>query len=275
MGYRLARQILHLCTKRPFAAPHGAMSHDQREGHKGNCSFCGVAGDFPRNPEIASIRENYRCTTCGASLRYREQARVILSFYSRHESRHIRDLIKENEFSALRIYEPGLIGPFRKYFQVLDHYVTSFFWNDVAPGEYSEGIQCQDLTRLTYDDSSFDLVLTSDIFEHVRRPLEGFQEINRVLKPGGMHIFSIPVQHPMPAKMVSRVDTSGEEDIHILPPHYHGAPKGGKSLVYTDFGGDLVENLNQNGIDLQMDPPSWSGNLESAMDRMVTFYWKK
>ena len=275
MGLRFARQLLCLCRKRLFSVPYDGKSSEQRNSHRENCSVCGVDGDFPRNPKIASIRENFGCTTCGASLRYREQARVILSFYSRHGSRHIGDLIKEAEFRALRVYEPGLIGPFRKYFQVLDNYVTSFFWDDVAPGEFSEGIQCQDLTHLTYDDSSFDLVLTSDIFEHVRHPLEGFQEIDRILKLGGMHIFSIPVQHPMPTKTVSRVDTSGEDDIHILPPHYHGAPRGGRSLVYTDFGDDLVENLNRNGIDLRMDPPSWSGNLESATDRMVTFYWKK
>ena len=224
---------------------------------------------------MASIRENFRCSNCAASLRYREQARVILSFYSRHQSRHIGDLSKEREFREMNIYEAGIVGPFRKFFQTLDHYVTSYYWEDVPPGDYSEGVQCQDLTRLTFDDSSFDLVVTSDIFEHVRRPFEGFQEIDRVLKPGGMHIFSIPVQHPMATETVFRVDTSGDEDIHILPPHYHGAPRGGRSLVYTDFGSDIIENLNQIGIELRMDPPSWSGNMDSVTDRMITFYWQK
>ena len=121
---------------------------------------------------------------------------------------------------------------FRKYFQALDHYTTSYYWDGVPLGDYSEGVQCQDLTRLTFDDSSFDLIVTSDIFEHVRRPFEGFQEIDRVLKPGGMHIFSIPVQHPMRIETVFRVDTSGDEDIHILRP-ITMVLRGAASLLYT------------------------------------------
>ena len=275
MGYRFARRILSSFAKRPFAVLNRVTRTGQENGYDRQCSVCGFVGDFHRNPEMASIRENFRCTSCAASLRYREQARVILAFYSRQGSLHIGDLVKESGFRQTRIYEPGLIGPFRKYFQTVDNYVTSYYWSNVPIGEFSEGIQCQNLTQLTYEDSSFDLVVTSDIFEHVRRPFEGFEEINRVLKVGGMHIFSIPVQHPMRPSTVFRVDTTGDEDKHILPPHYHGAPRGGRSLVYTDFGGDLVENLKQSGIELRMDPPSWSGNMESVTDKMITFYWKK
>ena len=275
MGHRFARRILRFCVKRPFAVLHQGTRNEQWSGYDRNCSVCGFVGYFHRNPEVASIRENFRCNNCGASLRYREQARVILAFYSRQESRNIEELVKERAFRKLSIYEPGLIGQFRKHFRTLDNYATSYFWNDVPIGEYNEGVQCQDLMRLQYDDASFDLVVTSDIFEHVRRPFEGFLEINRVLKPGGMHIFSIPVQHPMRPKTVFRVDTSGDDDVFILPPHYHGAPKGGKSLVYADFGSDIVETMNQNGIELRLDPPAWSGNMESVTDRMITFYWIK
>ena len=122
-----------------------------------------------------------------------------------------------------------------------------------------EGVQCQDLMHLTYEDDSFDLVLSSDIFEHVRKPFAGFQEVNRVLKPGGFHIFSIPFDYPMPVETVYRVDTSGPEDEFILPKRYHSAPMGGKSLVYTDLGEDMVEIMAGAGIDLKMESPC-SGN---------------
>ena len=79
-------------------------------------------------------------------------------------------------------------------------------------------------------------MLSSDIFEHVRKPFVGFKEVNRVLKPGGFHIFSIPLERPMPSTTVFRVDTSGPEDVFVLPEHYHSAPVG--SLVYIDFGED-------------------------------------
>ena len=74
------------------------------------------------------------------------------------------------------------MGPFREFFQKLPHYHTSYFWEDIKPGEFRDGVQCQDLANLTYEDDSFDLVLSSDIFVHVRKPFAGFKEVNRVLK---------------------------------------------------------------------------------------------
>ena len=252
---------------RPAAADFG------KDGYVDSCTVCGHTGYLRR--EEQSIRETYRCGGCGASLRYREQARLILNHFSREGSGHLADLAAESEFQNLKIYEPGLIGPFRKFFQKLPHYHTSYFWDDVEPGESREGVQCQDLMNLTYEDDSFDLVLSSDIFEHVRKPFVGFKEVNRVLKPGGYHIFSIPLQGPMRSTTVYRVDTSGPEDVFVLPKHYHSAPMGGKSLVYTDFGEDMTKIMTADGIDLKMESPSPGTAPATITEQMLSFYWKK
>ena len=52
----------------------------------------------------------------------------------------------------------------------------------------------------------------------------------------------------MPPKTVSRVDTSTDEDRLLLPPIYHGDGAGGKSLVYTDFGKDVLHDLDRAGM---------------------------
>ena len=252
---------------RPAAAGYG------KDGYADSCTVCGHTGYLRR--EEQSIRETYRCGGCGASLRYREQARLILNHFSREGSERLADLAAESEFQNLKIYEPGLIGPFRKFFQKLPHYHTSYFWDDVVPGESREGVQCQDLMHLTYEDDSFDLVLSSDIFEHVRKPFIGFKEVNRVLKPGGFHIFSIPLQCPMRSTTVFRVDTSGPEDVFVLPKHYHSAPKGGKSLVYTDFGEDMTRIMVADGIDLKMESPSPGTAPATITEQMLSYYWKK
>ena len=244
-----------------------------KDGYTDSCKVCGHTGYLRR--EEQSIRETYLCGNCGASLRYREQARVILNHFSRKDSGCLSDLVDEAEFRNLRIYEPGLIGPFRKYFQKIPGYHSSYFWEEVTPGESRNGIQCQDLMNLTYADNTFDLVLSSDIFEHVRKPFVGFKEINRVLKPGGFHIFSIPTAYPLPPETVYRVDTTGTEDVYVLPKHYHGAPMGGKSLVYTDFGGDIIELMAADGIDLKMEPPCPGRVPTFITERMLTFCWKK
>ena len=237
------------------------------------CTVCGHTDYLRRRGEF--IRETYECGNCEASLRYREQARLILKHFSRERSEHLAELARESEFQNLKIYEPGLIGPFRRLFHKLPGYRNSHYWEDVKPGEFREGVQCQDLMNLTYEDNSFDLVLSSDIFEHVRKPFVGFKEVNRVLKPGGFHIFSIPAKRPMPSKTVFRVDTSGPEDVPVLPKHYHSAPKGGKSLVYTDFGKDMAEFMAADGIDLKMESPCPDRYPVIITDQMLSFYWKK
>ena len=87
-------------------------------------------------------------------------------------------------------YEPGIIGPFRKYLRRLAGYSSSYYWDRVRPGRKHKGTRCEDLQALTFADDSFDLAI-SDIFEHIREPFRAFEELRRVLKPGGRHIFRV------------------------------------------------------------------------------------
>ena len=88
-------------------------------------------------------------------------------------------------------------------------------------------------------------------------------------------IFSIPVQKPIPFKTVFRVDTRGASDVFMLPSYYHSAPMGGRSLVYTEFGADMVQALANDGIDLQIESPCSPKQSAEINDRMLSFYWKK
>ena len=82
--------------------------------------------------------------------------------------------------------------------------------------------------------------------------------------------------HPMRSKTVFRVDTSGPEDVFVLPKHYHSAPMGGKSLVYTDFGEDMARIMAADGIDLKMESPSPREQPRlSITEQMLSYYWKK
>lgn len=218
------------------------------------------------------MRETYLCRVCRSSLRYREQANAILKYYAPEGIKNISELAETEAFKALCVYEPGVSGPFRKHFMDLPNYHQSFFWEGVKLGKKRDGVECQDLMRLTYDDDSFDLVITSDILEHVRKPELAFHEIRRVLRPGGRHIFSIPLTWPMPANSISRVDTSTGEDVFLMTPHYHGDGKGGRSLVYTDFGADLLARL------AEMDFPTEAlrGQVEhDNLSSVLTFVSRK
>lgn len=236
------------------------------DSFEGTCNVCGEGQVFVRRN--ASLREGYRCARCKASLRYRGQADAILRHYSRRGSTSIAEIVGEPDFAALAFWEPGVLGPFRAYFGQMPNYLVSDFWPDVRPGDRRDGVRCEDLMALTFSAGSFDLVVTSDIFEHVRKPYVGFAEVHRVLRPGGRHTFSIPVQEPFRAATVERVDTSGEEDVFILEPRYHLGPGNSQHIVYNDFGRDLVANLDELGFDTEVIRYE-SPNSEAS--RLLTF----
>jgi SAM-dependent methyltransferase len=212
----------------------------------GRCEVCGHVGSY-RVPDRAT-RETHECESCGATLRYRVQAAALTATYGCPE-RTLAELAAEPPFRGLSIYEPGIVGPFRKLLHELPGYVNSYYWPDVRPGDDRDGVRCEDLRSLTFPDESFDLVISSDVFEHVRGPMEGFSEIHRVLRRGGHHVFTVPLFWPLTPTTEARVDYSGPEDRFIKPPRYHGSPVDPEgSLVYTDFGMDLPDRLRALGF---------------------------
>jgi len=211
------------------------------------CALCGKPGHFARDEQPS--RESYPCPGCRASLRYQGQALVVLAHYARHGSMSIKMLVREREFRGLHVWEPGQYGPFRRYLKRLPNYQRSGFWPDVGRGKRRDGVRCEDITETTFASEAFDLVLTSEVFEHVRKPVLGFREIHRILRAGGAHIFSIPVSAPVRPTTRSRVDTSGPDDVFLVEPEYHNT-----HLVYNDFGLDLVDQLADVGFHTEIVP---------------------
>ena len=130
----------------------------------------------------------------------------------------------------------------------------------------------QDLEQLTYESGSFDVVVTSDILEHVRKPRAAFEEIRRVLKSGGRHVFTVPLQFPMPRETTWRVDTSTDVDRCILAPVYHGDGTGGRSLVYTDFGADMIDDLERLGMETRF---SFVDATNALRRKVIVFICRK
>ena len=187
------------------------------------------------------------CPNCRATLRYQGQARALVHRYSTDGARSLAELVEEPAFRALRIYEPGDRGALDQFLRVLPGHIRTSYFPDIEPGTVVNGVRCEDLMALTFPAGEFDLVITSDVMEHVRRPDVGFAEIHRVLRPSGQHVFTIPLRHPMRPKTIARVDVSGDEDVFLVKPAYHN-----EHLVYNDFGADLLEMLDRIGFDTEV-----------------------
>ncbi len=50
-----------------------------------------------------------------------------------------------------------------------------------------------DITRLPFDDNSFDVILCNHVLEHIPDDTKAIQELYRVMKSGGWGIFQIPI----------------------------------------------------------------------------------
>jgi SAM-dependent methyltransferase len=93
---------------------------------------------------------------------------------------------------------------------------------------------------LTLPDESVDIFITQDVLEHVFHPDDAIREINRVLKPGGMHVFTTP-KHKLLEKTTQRARITADGTVeHILEEQYHGNPIGdNRALVTYDYGVDF------------------------------------
>jgi SAM-dependent methyltransferase len=200
----------------------------------------------------ASLRES-RCPACASSRRNRDLVRVLLrACLPRAGEDRRRDAslaARLDDMRALRVYELQAKGAIHDILRALPGYVCSEYYPDIPSGQRNErGILCQDAARLAFADDSFDLVISQDVLEHMEDPWKGFAEIQRVLRPGGMHIFTVPLHEGRKTRPRTRRGDAGEL-VPLLPPVRHKDPLNSEgALVYWDYGDDLPELLAARGI---------------------------
>jgi SAM-dependent methyltransferase len=110
----------------------------------------------------------------------------------------------------------------------------------------------EDLMALSYPDQSFDIILTSDTLEHVPDFDVALREIHRVLRPGGKHIFTVPVIWDRCTRQRAVLEKGSV--VHLLPPSYHGTPglDVDDYLVFNEFGGDVVGRIEKAGFSVEV-----------------------
>jgi SAM-dependent methyltransferase len=234
------------------------------------CNVCGGRGrpyfDFPdlerrREHSIGVLRETLQCVHCGATMRHRTLVAGLLRVLRERTGRPLasaRD-IDAAALAGLEILDADAFSPLSRLLRGLPGYRVSSYRPDLPPGaEIGPGCFNVDLQRIAFPPASFDIVLTSDVMEHVRDLDAAHREIARVLKDGGRYVFTVPYDDAMARHRVL-VDTSGPEDVFLVPPQYHGDPLSGGVLAYRVFGREIVEDLAQVGLRAEfvaLDDPS-------------------
>jgi SAM-dependent methyltransferase len=149
---------------------------------------------------------------------------------------------------SLTIHEssPGRRGVSLRLAEQCARYIPSQFFHGTPLGSMVGEYRCENLEQLTFEDASIDLHITQDVMEHVWHPERAFAEIGRTLKPGGAHLFTVPIENrDGPTSPRVSFDSTGTL-IHLEPPVYHGNPIDAKgSLVTMDWGFDIRDHIRE------------------------------
>lgn len=106
---------------------------------------------------------------------------------------------------------------------------------DIVGGESPFFIS--DVHNLPIADSSMDLVVSWDLFEHLEDPGRGLDECTRVLRPGG--VLHLVTPNPNSYKSGTDVDTYFRDQTHVNPP-----------IISTDYFRTQLESLGYKNIEV-------------------------
>jgi SAM-dependent methyltransferase len=266
---------------------------DRRADEAGRCVACGYDTTFAFNswtipdemhafwaePSVSRAytrRESTFCRFCCSNGRVRRIAEVLVDLYGPRGCGSFAELVEDPAFRELDVAEINTIGSLGSLHALLRRLPRLAFSDYRGPdrlGEVIDGTRNEDICRLTYPDAAFDIVLSSDTLEHVPDFRAALAETRRVLRPGGRHIFTVPVLW-MRATTEARARIGDDGEIeHLMPALYHGRgsgayryiPVGVDMLAFTEFGRDIVDYVREAGLE----PEVYAGADDGTGAEMV------
>ena len=103
--------------------------------------------------------------------------------------------------------------------------------------------------NLSLSNESIDLVISSDVFEHIPDPYKAHEEVYRILKRGGRHIFTVPFYQTEFLDEDRTILDSNGNTVFLKEPIYHGDPLNSKgALVYKIFSLEMLVKLRKIGF---------------------------
>ena len=197
---------------------------------------CGACQRLTVVMAFAADEEFHICVRCRANLRFE-----LLAAHIRRTCPNI---------GSLSVLELDDRSPLRSYLSGAAKYTRSYFRDGIAPGTVrGDGVVCEDITHLTFANESLDLIVSSDVLEHVPDVSAALRESARVLRPGGAHVFTVPTR----IRTVQRARMENGKVVHLMtPPEYHDDPLDPAGvLAFWDFGPDLPTAMATEGLDIR------------------------
>ena len=118
-----------------------------------------------------------------------------------------------------------------------------------------------DVSKMTFDENSFDVIVCNHVLEHVPDDATAMREIFRVLKPGGFAVLQVPLALDLEKTLEDKTITGRKERKIVF----------GQTDHLRLYGVDYFDKLTDIGFRVVRDNPfvnNWADNLERySLDR--------
>jgi SAM-dependent methyltransferase len=198
-------------------------------------------------------RDFLNCKCCGSIVRNRSLYLLLLVNCPNYKNKKIHQSSPSNN-------DPIHL----KLLNECKEYSYSHYFTDIPNGEYNNNnIKCADLLNLPFDDNSFDIFLTSDVFEHIWDPAKCLNEIYRVLKPNGMYLMVLPIDRgnnkteqpvlKIDDKIINNKTECGKAKGFDDSPEFHGNPIDNSGSIVTYYWGYDIKNFIEENSNFNCD----------------------
>jgi hypothetical protein len=214
---------------------------------------------------IPNWREHLNCRRCGLTNRVRASLQLFLQ-----ECEPVRDT---------RLYVTERVTPTFKWLaeRFPDAVGSEFFPSATRSGQLVNGVRHEDLQALSFEDASFDHVLSFDVLEHVPDHGRALSEVHRILAPGGTFLFTAPFYADR-EEITVRARLKDDRSIeHLVEPEYHGNPVDpeGGALAFRYFGWEVLRELSALGFRSAVALNYWSREYAHLGDPQFVFLARK
>jgi len=124
-------------------------------------------------------------------------------------------------------------------------------WNYITTDLYSPLADVKaDITQLPFKNDSFDLIFCNHVLEHIKDDKKAMQELYRVMKPGGIGFFQVPLDQNRQISFEDDSITDPQERTRIFGQYDH----------VRVYGMDYFDKLKKVGF--EVNPADYSAKLK-------------
>jgi SAM-dependent methyltransferase len=221
-----------------------------------HCCICGYDGtmsyDFPdvrlrKAHGIGLLRETLRCKSCGGTMRDRQIAYGLLRVIAERSGTEAPDLraFRLRQDGLLRILDTDAFSAINRTLRGMTGYVYSQYQPDKPNGStLADGSVIVNLESMPFAGGNFDVILTSDVMEHVFDDSRAHQEIFRCLAPHGRYIFTVPFDPCIVGHRRLTQPTGDDHSYFLLEEHIHGDPHARTGIIaHRVYGRQLLDDM--------------------------------